>query len=337
MNKQLSLSILLLLAVTATSSAQLIPSLGQSRSGTSGFQFVKIGVDPRSAAMGFSAAADVTDGAASYWNPALASQAKGTQVYAATTNYYVDTKLNYLSYIHRYRQYALGVSLQYLDSGTMEETTEFDQFGTGRTFSTAHFNAGLTLSQQLTNYFSYGATVRYLMERIEEVSLSTATVDLGFFYRVGETGLRFAVGVSNFGADAKPSGRTIRIALPDTAHTDGVVEESEFQRVTPPTTFVLGAAYDVLKTGPVRWLATVQLTNPSDNAERLSLGSEWRVFDRFMLRGGYQFGVKEARLPNFGAGIVQPLGGKRTIGFDYAFSHLERLGNTHRIALKFSL
>jgi hypothetical protein len=337
MTKRFCITALLLVVTAVSATAQLIPRLGQSRSGTSGFQFVKIGVDPRSAAMGFSAAADITDGAASYWNPALASQAKGSQAFASTTNYFVDTKLNYLSYIHRYHQYAIGASLQYLDSGTMMETTEFNQFGTGRTFSTAHISAGLTLSQQLTNYFSYGATVRYLMERIEEVSLATVAVDLGFFYRVGDTGLRFVVGVNNFGGDAMPSGSTIRIGLPDSLRPDGIVKESNFQRVTVPTTFILGAAYDVLKTKDLNWLATAQLTNPSDNSERLAIGSEWRFVDRFMLRAGYTFGITEGNLPSFGAGIIQPLGGKRTVGFDYAFSHLERLGNTHRIALKFSL
>lgn len=317
--------------------AQLIPRLGESRSGTSGFQFVKVGVDPRSAGMGFSAVADVTDGAALYWNPALASRTNGSQLYTSMADYFAGTRVNYVSYIHRAGYLAVGASLQYLDSGEMEETTEFDQFGTGRTFSTAHVSAGLTVAQQVTDFFSYGLTLSYLTERIEEVSLSTAAMDFGFFYKVGDTGLRFAIGVNNFGADAIPDGKTGRLALPDSLAPDGLVEETDFERVTPPTGFNLGAAYDVMKNNTFSWLATAQLTKPSDNAERLSLGSEFVFLDRIALRTGFAFGVEEALLPSFGAGIRQPIGGKRTLGFDYSFSHLERLGNTHRIAIKLGL
>lgn len=337
MNKKQIVLSLLLLVPFAPGFSQLIPRLGQSRSGTSGFQFVKIGVDPRSAAMGFSAVADIKDGSATYWNPALASQTTGSQVYASVTDYFVDTKLNFVSYIHRHRQYAVGVSLQYLDSGTMNETTEFNQFGTGRTFSTAHISAGLTLSQQLTNYFSYGVTLRYLTERIEEVSISTGTVDFGFFYRVGETGLRFAVGMNNFGTDAKPSGETIRIGLPDSSHVNGVFVESTFENVTPPTTFNLGFAYDAVKRENLAWLVTAQLTKPSDNSERLSVGTEVTLVKRLQLRTGYQFGVEESLLPSFGIGLIQPMGKTRALGIDYGFAALERLGNTHRIAVKVSL
>ena len=81
--------------------------------------------------------------------------------------------MNYAGYIHRYKNFAFGGALTYLDSGSMEETTEFNPLGTGRTFRTIHMAAALTMAQELTNLFSYGITMKYLDERVEEVQVQT--------------------------------------------------------------------------------------------------------------------------------------------------------------------
>lgn len=308
----------------------IIPSLGGSRSGTSGFQFLKINVDARSAGLGASNVADANDGASLFWNPALAVQGRESRVYLSHTAYFADISLNYASYIHRYRNYAFGGSLMYLDSGEMNETTEFNPFGTGRTFRTIHMAASLSMSQELTSLFSYGVSLKYLDERIEEVQAQTVVVDVGFFYRVGDTGLRFAIGLNNFGLDAGASGETTRTTL------DGPVTETDFEDVSPPTTFIIGAAYDAYSSENINVLVTGQLTNPSDNTERFSLGSELGYMGMFFVRAGYEFGVDEVRLPSFGVGFNLPVLG-RNVGMDYGFSTRERLGSLHRIALKFNL
>lgn len=323
-------ALLLVFGLSEVVSAQLLPSLGGSRSGTSGFQFLKINVDARSAAMGGSNVADAKDGSAFYVNPALAAQMDGSQVYLSHTAYFVDISMNYASYVHRMGNIALGGSLMYLNSGEMDETNEFNPFGTGRTFRTVHMAAGLSFAQRLTDLFSYGVTAKYLDERIEEVQAQNLVFDIGFFYRVGDTGLRFAIGLNNFGVDATPSGETTRMTL------DGEVVETEFEDISPPTTFIIGAAYDAWSNDEFSVLVTGQITNPSDNAERLSLGTELGYMDQFYLRVGYEFGVDESKLPSFGAGFKLPVA-NYDIGLDYGFSTRERLGSLHRLALKFNL
>lgn len=309
--------------------AQLIPNLGTSRSGTSGFQFLKIGVDARSAGMGSSNVADAKDGSSLFWNPALAVQMDKNEVFNGYTRYFADINLNYLSYTQQFNGYAIGGSFTLLDSGEMDETTEFNPFGTGRTFRTVHMAAGLTFSQELTSLFSYGITLKYLDERIEEVSVQTAVIDVGFFYRVGDTGLRFAVGVNNFGFDANPHGETTRLTL------NGSKTEDDFERISPPTTFILGTAYDVYSDNGMNAVLTASVTNPSDNAETLNIGGELEYLNRFFLRAGYEFGADEYYLPSLGAGFMFPYAG-RALNIDYAFSTRERLGALHRIALKFN-
>jgi hypothetical protein len=331
-----SLSLILLLlctgwAETASAQQSLIPSLGSSRSGTSGFQFLKINPDARSASLGGSNVADAIDGSALYLNPALAAQMSDNQVYLGHTQYFADISLNYASYVHRYRGMAFGGSLMYLDSGEMDETNEFFPTGTGRTFRTVHLAAGLSFAQELTNLFSYGVTAKYLDERIEEVESQSVVFDVGFFYRVGDTGLRFAVGLNNFGLDATPEGETTRQTL------DGEVVETDFEDVSPPTTFRIGAAYDIYSNDSFDVISFAQVTNPSDNAERFSLGSELEYLDQFFVRAGYEFGVDEALLPSFGAGFKFPFSEGYKLGVDYGFSTRDRLGSMHRFALKFDL
>ncbi len=325
------LSLAFILVFSAGVTAQgILPNFGSSRSGTAGYQFTKISVDPRAAAMGNSSIADTYDGAALYWNPALAARADRSQFYASHTAYFVDISMNYIAYIHRFRGFSLGASLQYLDSGDINETTEFNPTGTGRTFKTVHLSAGLTIAQNLTELFSYGLTLRYLDERIEEISIPTAAVDFGFFYQVGDTGLRFAVGINNFGFDASPSGTTSRTTL------DGVVEESDFEEVPLPTTFNLGAAFDAYERDNHRIIVTAQVSNPSDNSERLSIGSEYSFMEQFHVRAGYQFGQDEFSIPSFGVGFDLPFG-PRSVGFDYGFTTFDRLGSIHRLAMKITL
>ncbi|MDI6401849.1 PorV/PorQ family protein [Balneolaceae bacterium ANBcel3] len=343
-NKRFYLPVLFILIFSvwgAESMAQSIfPSFGSSRSGTSGFQFAKIGVDARSAGMAYSNIADATDASSLFWNPALASQMNSHQFLLGHTSYFADISLNYGAYVHRFGNMALGGSLTYLDSGDMEETTEFHPYGTGRTFRSIHMAAGLTFSQQLTNLFSYGLTLKYLHESIEEVSTHTAVLDIGFFYRVGNTGLRFAVGVNNFGFDASPGGETRRIPGPHEGDRetdeDGYIVYRDFEEISPPTTFTIGAAYDVYQTEWMNVLLTGQIINPNDNAERLSLGTEFQFMNQFFARGGYEFGVDEIYLPNFGVGVKLPVR-SYSMELDYGFAARERLGTLHRISLKFNL
>lgn len=320
----------LVMCAAPLSAQSLLPGFGDARSGTSGFQFTKIAVDARSAGMGQSNVADARDVSSLYWNPALAAQMGRNEVMLGHTEYFADISMEYFGYVHQYRDFSFGASVQYLNSGEMNETTEFNPFGTGRTFRTIHTSVGLTGAHRVTEYFSYGLTFRYMMERIEEVEASTGAIDFGFFYTVGETGLRFSVGMNNFGFDAEPSGETRRQTL------DGEQVERDFEDVSPATRFIIGAAYDAYSTENIDLLVTAQILNPSDNNEQLSIGTEMGYMDQFFLRAGYQFGSEEMQWPSAGAGVKLPFM-NREFAVDYSFSPFENLGNLHRIGLRILL
>ena len=326
-----SVALCLILLFSVELQAQSIfPTFGSARSGTAGYQFTKVDVDARSAGMGHSAMADMTGGGSLFWNPALAVQSESSEVYGSHTSYFADIGMEYIGAIHKTNSFAFGLSMQYLSSGDILETNEFNPFGTGRTFQTTHLTAGLTVSQKLTNLFSYGLTLKYLQEDLEAITNSSAAIDLGFFYRVGDTGLSFAVSLTNFGFDSAPTGETIRTSL------DGPVTENAFSDVTLPTTFNMAAAWKLMQSEQQGLTLTAQIQNPSDNAERMALGGEYHFRKQVFFRTGYRFGVDEANWPTFGVGLVLPVM-NRSLRFDYAYASLERLGQTHRIALSIAL
>ncbi len=312
-------------------SAQLLPAQGNERSGTSGFQFLKIPVDARAAALGESVVASASDASTLFWNPALVSQLSGLQAGFYHTAYFVDINLEFVavSYPVPGSNITVGASIQTLNSGDMDVTTEFQPFGTGQTFRLTAIAAGLTLSQRLTDLFSYGVTSKYVRESVAGISVSTVVFDIGIFYQIGTTGAKMAVSVRNFGFDGKPNGSIDRIVIAD----DPIKTESDFEGITPPTTFHLGTVYEMLRGDADNSLSvSAQLNNPSDNSENLNMGVEYGWHNTIMFRIGYRFGVEEFTIPSLGVGVQVPYLGS-SFRFDYAFNKLQRLGDIHRFAL----
>lgn len=311
--------------------AQILPALGGERSGTSGFQFLKIPIDARAAALGESVVASASDASALFWNPALVSLLDGVQIGLYHTSYFVDVDLEYaaVSYPLPGANITLGASLQTLNSGEMDVTTEFQPFGTGQTFRLTDIAAGLTVSQRLTDLFSYGVTTKYVRESVAGVATNTVVFDMGVYYQIGTTGAKMAVSVRNFGFDGKPSGSIDRIVI----DSDPVRTETDFEGISPPTTFHLGTVYEVLQNDAQNsLLVSAQLNNPSDNAENFNMGVEYTWHHTIVFRAGYRFGVEEISLPSLGVGFYVPYLGPNS-RIDYAFNQLERLGDVHRFGI----
>ena len=326
----------LMVLLAAPAHAQILPSFGRDRAGTSGFQFLKIPVDARAAAMSGTVVANAFDASALFWNPALAAQMDRPQLGVSHTAYYADVTINYvaLSYPLRSLGLTLGLSLQTLNSGEMDVTTEFEPFGTGETFRFVDVAAGLTVSQTLTDLFSYGVTAKYVRESVAGLTTTSVVFDFGVFYRIGTTGAQLGVAIRNFGLDGTPKGELARTVIGSKEQ----IIENDFESFIPPTTFLMGVTYHMLRNDQRNdVLISGQLTNPNDNAESFNLGVEYMWNKLFILRAGYRFGVDEFSVPSLGTGLVLPNLGSLEARFDYGFSHLDRLGTVHRVGLNVGL
>lgn len=313
--------------------AQILPAFGGSRTGTTGFQFLKIAPDAKSVGMGEAFTAVTDDVEALFWNPAGITKVDSQRIHLQINHlsYFAGINLESVGAVYRLSDNNfIGLSLVYLNSGLMDVTTEFQPFGTGQTFRAVDVSAGLTFAQILSDNFNYGITLKFIQESIASINTTTAVLDFGFQYNVDVVNARFAVGLNNFGFNAKPKG-TIEIF--DLA---GNYENSEFEQIAAPSIFRIGVAWDPIKRDAHLLTFAGQLNHPTDNNETFNLGGQYTFNNLLIFRTGYQFGLDEFTYPSFGLGINL----KRNFGaikLDYAFLQKERLGTNHRISLGVAL
>lgn len=341
------------LVITSHSYAQLVPNLGGQRAGISAFQFLKIGVDARGASMGEAYVAVVNDVSALFWNPAalVNSETNSTivrtpasELSAGETAYEGQTMFSHTEWLvglkHEFfgasyflsTSDAVGLAVTSLHTDDMEITTETQPTGTGNYFSYGDLAVAGTYSRKMTDQFSFGATIRYVRETLDVLHMDGVLIDLGTYYSMGLGSSRFAVVVSNFGANVHPVGSVTR--------SDGTTVNS-FQSFSPPTMFRLGYAFEPWQDEHNRLTTSIQLNHPNDNAENVRLGAEYEFDRTFFLRLGVKrtigeslFGKAASTAEDFtaGIGVFVPLG-ITDASLDYAFANFNDLGVVHRITV----
>ena len=303
--------------------AQLFPTLGGQRAGISTAQFLKIGVGGRASAMGDAFVAIANDASALYWNPAGLVQFDEDEVIFSHNQWVVDINHEFLGGVYHFAgSFAVGLAITSLHMDDMPVTTEFAPFGNGQYFGFGDIAVGLTYSQRMTDKFSFGATVRYIEETLDKLKMRGVMIDLGTYYWTGLGSTRFAVVVSNFGAELAPDGDIVLV---------GNRKKSEWQSFAPPTMFRIGFAFEPFQSEEHTITTSVQLNHPNDNSENVSLGAEYVWNKIFFIRGGYKFNVDEQNY-TFGAGIKIPINIAR-FTLDYSFSNFDRLGSAHRFSI----
>lgn len=332
MKKLLFVFSFLLFALAAQT--QVLPSFGNSRTGTTGMQFLKLAPDARGTGMAGSYISTTSDLSALYWNPAALSRIDTARyhIQASNTLYYAGINMAWGAFGMRSGQQAFwGVSVMTLNTGQMEETTEFQPTGTGRTFSPSNLVIGASYARILTSNFSFGMTGKYAREGMAGVAVNNVMFDLGLDYRIKEVrNLRFAVTLTNFGINVQPSGKV------SVLKTNGEQEVSSFESISVPTTFRLGASIDVIQKEKQNLRIGLQLNHPSDNNETLAIGAEYFLRKMLYVRTGYEFGQDETGFPPLGLGLVFPRRfGK--ISVDYSLNNKTKLGNVHRLTLGLQL
>jgi Type IX secretion system protein PorV len=314
--------------------AQILPTFGNSRTGGSGMQFLKISPDARGMSLAGAAVANTNDASSMYWNPASITGVDTGKVHVqlSHTRYFGDITGNYAGIVKKVGKLSfVGFQVFSMNYGTMDETTEFESKGTGRTFTVSNYLVGLTYAKILTNSFSFGVNAKYANEGFGGATVHNALFDLGLKYDVGVKNTRFGINFSNFGFNVSPSGDVSVLKF------NGPTDITSFSQVSVPGIFRLGIAFDPLHTPDHIITASGQLNHPTDNNETYALGAEYSYLKVGYLRTGYEFGSDEQYIaPSFGLGIKAIT---RFVGMniDYGFLAKSRLGAIHRITLAINL
>lgn len=334
MSRASILSVIGLCCIAGSMHAQVLPTFGNSRTGGSGMQFLKLAPDARSLALGNSGVATASDLSAVYWNPAgiMDIDTGKFNTLISHSRYAGDVGASYAGAYRRVGKLsALAITLISVQYGEMVETTEFEPKGTGRTFTVSNYAIGLTYARILTQNFSFGLNGKFANEGFAGVNINNVLFDLGLLYKVGVMNTRFGVSFSNFGLNASPNGSITILKF------NGNTEQQNFSDVSVPAMFRIGASFDPLVRRDHLITFSGQLSHPTDNNETYALGAEYVYLNCLFLRTGYEFKT-DARLtfPGIGAGFKTNLRYLST-KIDYAFQMKDMLGNTNRITLSLTL
>ena len=303
-------------------------SLGQS-----GANFLQIGATPRGAALGGGITALVTGAEALYWNPAGAINSEKTNIYLSHTNWFVDTKLTFGGAVLKHGNNAFGISATVFTMDDQEITTVYQPDGSGDFYSSGDISVGLSYARKMTDKFSFGLTGKYIQESIYNEIASQMALDVGSIYQTNFHNLRIGMAVRNFSGNMEFDGDDIDDRIKEEKDRD---EENNprIERLSSefrlPQVFQMGIAVDVFENANNCVTMIFDVDVPSDNEERMIVGSEYSFRKMAWLRASYQMNYDTAGL-NAGAGI-NVMG----IRLDYSFSSHEVFSDIHRFGIGYN-
>ncbi len=314
--------------------ATVVESADFTKTGSVGAQFLKVAVGSRYQGLGEASVAVVDDAYSLYWNPAGLASLEGNMVTFTNVNWLADIALNYAAIATPVGDFGvLGFSTTLMTMGDMEITTVDQPEGTGDMFGASSFALGVGFGRNLTTRLAFGASIKYVYEKIYNESAGGLAFDFGTQLRTGLRSLRMGMNIANMGPELKFSGPDLIQDLDGSgATTTGAVLVDGYEL---PLTFRLGAAYDLLDDLNNRWSVAVEAKHPNDNDQQLSLGSEYGYQHKYFLRGGYKFNYEEQGL-SLGAGLRSRVGEQTQLVLDYAWSDFGRLESVHRFSVGFT-
>lgn len=354
MHKKIYLSFIIILCLAF---ATTINATDISKVGTSGAQFLKIGVGARAAGMGYAFTAVANDATALYWNPAGIAWFNKSKANVSYADWFADIKYNYVGVAFPFSgNSAIGLQVIGLSMGDMEETTLESPEGTGRNFSASDLALGVTYARRMTDKVSLGLTVKMIHQSIWEMTANAFAIDAGTTYKPSSR-VTVAMNISNLGTSTRFTGGNLTQRDPLPNDTQIITNKSlETFYYELPTTFRIAAAYQTVQTENFSLLTSVDGVHWNDNYEQLNLGFEFTFLGVFALRGGYNYmpehNVKWLDLEreqqqnwttktefdaglNFGFGLTYDLGGLKG-NFDYSWSQYNLLDNVNRFSLGIS-
>ena len=273
--------------------------------------FLKIPVGAREVGMGQAFTAVADDANAAFWNPAGLGTLVSRELTASDAQMFAGTRLDTLAFAQPALQGSIGVSVGYLQDGTLDGRGA-DRSQTG-SFTASDMVVGLSYGRPV-GMMQLGATIKYIRSAISNVSATGMAADLGLLMPTRLPGLTLGAAVQNIGP--------------------GMTFLSEKDPL--PLTVSGGAAYQT----PMGLTISVQAQRQMHEGNTIvGAGMEMPLLSAVTARAGYQ------RASNAGlgaaAGAASGLGGLaggfgfKVYGYsvDYAFTPMGELGSAQRISI----
>jgi hypothetical protein len=310
-----------------------------SKSGSVGAQFLEIGVGARYNGMGEATAATVRDVYSMYWNPAGLTGISSSELAFTTIDYPADINLNYVAYAKRFEGLGvLGASVTVLSMSDQEITTVEQPNGTGLKYSVSSYALQFSYARELTARLSFGASLKYIGERIYHEKSDGIAFDVGTLIYPGFRSLRVGLNISNMGPELKFDGPDLDVSYdPDQGNPNQDPFNSRLlaESYDLPLLFRIGMAYDLELGKDSRMTISTEMKHPNDNVQQEAFGLEYGWKEQYFLRAGYRFNYDEEGL-GLGGGFRTTISGNTDLVVDYAWADYGRLESVHRFSIGIS-
>jgi len=317
------------------------------RVGTTTANFLELGIGSAANAMGEAYVASTRDLSSIYWNVAGLAYMDQNEVQFSYQPWIADISVGFVGAgIVLPRIGTLALSITTMDYGRVGVTTLEMQEGTGETYSSLEYAASFSFARKLAQWFSFGASGKYVASNIWHLNASALALDLGvmvnthFFAKDGkrEHGMTIGMSIANYGTKMRYDGmdllRPIDILPDQNGNYKDVEGQFRLQQWELPLVLRLGFAIYPIVSNSQKLTIAVDALHPNNNSESLNLGAEYQYnlpgTGRLFLRGGYhglymdetEYGM------TFGSGIHFTLLGNKVLKVDYAYKDVGILGNT---------
>ncbi|MBN1464441.1 PorV/PorQ family protein [candidate division KSB1 bacterium] len=338
-----------LLIISAMLLLCLAPAQAQkSRAGTATANFLEIGFGSAGSAMGDAYVSLAEDLSSMYWNPAGLGYMESSEAQFTIQPWVVDISTSFVGVglaLPTIGTLALGITQ--VGYGEMPVTNLDYQEGTGEMFTASELAASLSYSRRLAQWFSFGASFKYINSNIWHSNANAMALDLGvklnthFFSPTGEKadGMNIGMSISNYGTRMKYDGLDLLQPIDILPNEQGNYQfaSGKFETVEweLPLIFRVGVAVHPLVAGGHRLTLAVDALHPNNNTESVNVGAQYRykipAFGSLFLRGGYKgFFMQDSEFgPTFGGGLLLNLMGNVGLRIDYAYKSVGMLGNFH--------
>jgi hypothetical protein len=283
-----------------------------SNAGTSAFPFLKINVGARSCAMGGAFTGLADDESALYFNPAGITSLEGKRFIFEYHNYIADLQSGFVGFIRPILgDKMLGISIDYLNYGDFVKTDiSGNELGT---FGGSDLVLAGTLAMKYRTTFSFGATAKFIYEKIDNYSATGIALDLGAKYTSDRDRYMAGILIQNLGTQLSGLGKE-KDKLPLSVRVGGGVH---------PRKLPMKIAADIII--------------PVDNSVDFAVGVEYVKLKPLYLRLGYNTFGSNYRVNGSSdkwSGLALGVGFDfRKMQLSYAFTPAADLGNSHRITL----
>jgi len=339
--------------------------------GTTTAEFLLLGAGARGAALGNGYTALANDVTALYYNPGGLALMSRPQAMVSTYNYVADTKYTWLGLALPLSggTRALGVQMGNFGFSNQPVYTLDNPDGDGTTYSVSETFIGATLSQNFSDRFSAGLSLKFVTDQLGETSASGVALDFGtnFHAMIGDRPIRAAFVIQNLGSNLEATGSALQtlvnrepplgtVQIPQ----DGQPARLRASPWTLPVLFRVGLAYDLYAAGSNRLSLLGEFNQPVNTKPGGGMGLEYALTNlgnsgfSLAARGSYTLIPDNNIDPGAGAGFQTSqttstfsseglaLGGglnysrgNFSLGFDYAYRNMGPLGSTN--FLSFSL